>query len=129
MLKYIYKYYQEVYMTKEFIENWLENLKIHWLNKDINNIINIFKNTTYYQESPFIKPYTNINEIEKEWLSIKNINIQELTLKVLSINNNIAIINWHLLQDNKEYDGIYEIKFNEKLECIYFKSWCEENDS
>ena len=70
-----------------------------------------------------------INEIEKEWLSIKNINIQELTLKVLSINNNIAIINWYLLQDNKEYDGIYEIKFNEKLECIYFKSWCEENDS
>lgn len=129
MLKYIYKYYQEVYMTIEFIENWLENLKIYWLNKDIDNIINIFKNTTYYQESPFIKPYTNINEIEKEWLSIKNINIQELTLKVLSINNNIAIINWHLLQDNKEYDGIYEIKFNEKLECIYFKSWCEENDS
>ena len=116
-------------MTKEFIENWLENLKIYWLNKDIDNIINIFKNTTYYQESPFIKPYTNIKEIEKEWLSIKNINIQELTLKVLSINNNIAIINWHLLQDNKEYDGIYEIKFNEKLECIYFKSWCEENDS
>lgn len=116
-------------MSKEFIEKWLENLKINWLNKDIDNIINIFKNTTYYQESPFIKPYTNIKEIEKEWLSIKNINIQELTLKVLSINNNIAIINWHLLQDNKEYDGIYEIKFNEKLECIYFKSWCEENDS
>ena len=116
-------------MSREFIENWLENLKTSWINKDIDNIINIFKNTTYYQESPFMSPYTSLNEIEKEWLSIKNINIQELTLKVLSINNNIAIINWHLLQDNKEYDGIYEIKFNEKLECIYFKSWCEENDS
>ena len=49
-------------MSREFIENWLEKLKINWINKDINNIINIFKNTTYYQESPFIKSYTNLNK-------------------------------------------------------------------
>ena len=24
---------------------------------------------------------------------------------------------------DREFDGIYEIKFNENLECIYFKSW------
>lgn len=24
---------------------------------------------------------------------------------------------------NQEFDGIYEIKFNNNLECVYFKSW------
>ena len=27
------------------------------------------------------------------------------------------------LRNDKDYDGIYEIKFNNNLECIYFKSW------
>ena len=26
-------------------------------------------------------------------------------------------------QNEQEFDGIYEIKFDDNLECIYFKSW------
>lgn len=33
------------------------------------------------------------------------------------------IAQWILKQNDKDYDGIYEIKFNESNECIYFKSW------
>ena len=28
-----------------------------------------------------------------------------------------------LKQNHKEFDGIYEIKFNANLEYVYFKSW------
>ncbi len=34
-----------------------------------------------------------------------------------------VIAEWILKQNNQDFDGIYEIKFNKNLECIYFKSW------
>lgn len=110
-------------MTKEFIENWLLNLKTYWLNKDIEKAVSLFNKTTYYQETPFMMPYTSLKEIKEEWQHIKDENIKEINLSVLAIDNYTAIINWHLLQNNEEYDVIYEIKFNNDLECIYFKSW------
>ena len=42
---------------------------------------------------------------------------------VLAIDNNVVIARWYLEQNNDVYDGIYEIRFNDKLECIYFRSW------
>ena len=44
-------------------------------------------------------------------------------MKVLAIDDYTVIAEWLLKQNNQEFDGIYEIKFNENLECIYFKSW------
>lgn len=110
-------------MTKEFIENWMHNLKTYWLNKEIDKAISLFNKTIFYQETPFMEPYTTIEEIKQEWQHIKEENIQEITLTLLAVDKYTAIINWHLLQNNEEYDGIYEVKFNDNLECIYFKSW------
>ena len=45
------------------------------------------------------------------------------SLKVLAIDNLTLIAQWILKQNDKDYDGIYEIKFNDNLECVYFKSW------
>ena len=42
---------------------------------------------------------------------------------VRAIDNNVLIAQWILKQNNKDFDGIYEIKFNDNLECVYFKSW------
>lgn len=33
------------------------------------------------------------------------------------------IVEWFLKQNDDSFAGIYEIKLNENLECIYFKSW------
>ena len=65
-----------------------------------------------------MKPYTTIEEINQEWQHIKNENIQDIDLKVLAIDNNTLIAEWLLKQNNQEFDGIYEIKFNDDLECI-----------
>ncbi len=110
-------------MTMEFVEQWLNNLKEYWFNKDIESAVSLFTKTTYYQETPFMKPYTTIEEINKEWQHVKNENIQKIEINLLALDRNTIIAQWILKQNNKDYDGIYEIKFNELNECIYFKSW------
>lgn len=34
-----------------------------------------------------------------------------------------SIAQWILKQNDINFDGIYEIKFNKDLDCIYYKSW------
>lgn len=114
-------------MTKEFAKEWLNNLKKYWFNKDIKSAVSLFKNTAFYQETPFMKPYTTIEEINEEWQHVKDENIQNIEINLLAIDDKVVIAQWILKQNSVNYDGIYEIKFNENLECIYFKSW-EMND-
>lgn len=110
-------------MQRNFIDNWLKTLKEAWFTKDIETATALFKETTFYQETPFLEPFTNFSEINNEWQHIKNQDIKKIEFKILAIENNTAIINWHFERDTKVFDGIYEIKFNNNLECIYFKSW------
>lgn len=110
-------------MTRGFAEQWLNKLKEYWFNKDIESAVSLFTKTTYYQETPFMKPYTTIEEINQEWQHVKNENIQKIEINILAVDGNTIIAQWILKQNNKDYDGIYEIRFNELNECIYFKSW------
>ena len=110
-------------MDKNFVENWLAKLKVYWFNKDIDSAVTLFQNATFYQETPFMEPYTTLDEINEEWQHVKNENIQNIEIKLLAIDGYTVIAEWLLKQNNQEYDGIYEIKFNESFVCIYFKSW------
>lgn len=62
-------------------------------------------------------------EIKEEWYHVKNEEIHNIEINVLAIDGNTVIANWYLEQNNDVYDGIYQIMFNDKNECIYFKSW------
>ena len=110
-------------MNRKFVEQWLNDLREYWLNKDIINVVSLFNKTTFYQETPFIEPYTTIEEINQEWQHVKDENIQKIEIKILAIEGNTVIAEWILKQNDNNYDGIYEIKFNDNCECIYFKSW------
>lgn len=110
-------------MNREFAEEWLNRLKEYWFNKDIESAVSLFIKTTFYQETPFMTPYTTIDEINEEWQHVKNENIQNIEIKLLAIDGYTIIAEWILKQNNEEFDGIYEIKFNNNIECIYFKSW------
>ena len=70
-----------------------------------------------------MEPYKSIEEINDEWQHIKEENIQNIEIKILAIDGYTIIAEWILRQNDIDYDGIYEIKFNESMECIYFKSW------
>lgn len=85
--------------------------------------MSLFEETTFYQETPFMKPCTTLEETNQEWQHIKNENIQTIDIKILAINGYTLIAQWILKQNNQDYDGVYEIKFNYNKECIYFKSW------
>lgn len=110
-------------MNREFVEEWLKKLKEYWFNKDIENAVSLFEKTTFYQETPFMEPYTTFDEIKKEWQHIKEQDIKTIEFKILAIDNNTVIVEWMFERDVKRFDGVYEIKFNNELECIYFKSW------
>jgi hypothetical protein len=110
-------------MNEQFVDEWLNKLKDYWFNKDIESAVSLFKNTLFYQETPFMKPHTTLEEINQEWQHIKNENIQFIEINSLAIDKYTVIAHWILKQNNQNFDGIYEIKFNENLECIYFKSW------
>ena len=101
----------------------LNTWKEYWFNKDIDRAVALFNKTTFYQETPFMKPYTTIEEINQEWQHVKNENIEKIEIKLLAIDGYTVIAEWILKQNDEEFDGIYEIKFNENLECVYFKSW------
>lgn len=110
-------------MNRQIAEEWLNKLKEYWFNKDIEGAISLFTKTTFYQETPFLKPYTTFDEIKEEWQHIKNENIQKIEISILAIDGYTLIAHWTLKQNDEYYDGIYEIKFKENSECIYFKSW------
>ena len=110
-------------IDKEFAENWLEKLKIYWFNKDIDKACNLFTKTKYYQETPFMKPFENFDEIVDEWQHVKKEIIKKVEINIIAIEKNTIIANWYLEQNDDIFDGNYEIRFNNEKECIYFKSW------
>lgn len=54
-------------MELKFAEEWLQKLKEYWYNKDIEKAVSLFEKTKFYQETPFMMPYTTIKEIREEW--------------------------------------------------------------
>lgn len=110
-------------MNQSKANEWLNKLKEYWLRKDIEKAISLFQKTVYYQETPFMKPYTTFEEIREEWKHIADEDIHKIEINLLTVDGNTLIAHWYLEQNDEVYDGIYEIKFNDLFECIYFKSW------
>lgn len=110
-------------MKRENVENFLMKLKRYWLNKDVENAALLFKKTVFYQEMPFIVPYTTFEEIKLEWEHIKEQDIKEIEFKILAVEKQTAIVEWIFKRDIHEFNGVYEIKFNLDGECISFRSW------
>ena len=87
----------EFYLNKfkislEFINNWLNNLKKYWFDKDVDSAVSLFTETKYYQETPFVNPYTTLDEIADEWQHIKNEDIKKIEFRVLAIDGYNVIV-------------------------------------
>ena len=96
-------------MNRKFVEQWLNDLREYWLNKDIINAVSLFNKTTFYQETPFMKPFLTIEEIKEEWQHVKNEQIHKIEMKILALDGNTMIVTWYLEQNNDVDDGIYYI--------------------
>ena len=106
-----------------YATKWLDKLKSSWWNKDVEGATSLFKQTTFYQETPFMQAYTTYDEIVQEWQHIKEQDIKSIEFNILAIDNNVLIVEWIFQKNTTIFNGIYEVKFNDNLECIYFKSW------
>jgi len=69
-----------------------------------------------------MKPFENFDEIVDEWQHVKKEIIKKVEINIIAIEKNTIIANWYLEQNDDIFDGIYEIRFNNEKECIYFKS-------
>lgn len=49
-------------------------------------------------------------------------NLRVIEFLILAIDENTLIANW-IFERDSSFNGIYEIKFNDNLECISFRSW------
>lgn len=70
-----------------------------------------------------MKPYTTFEEIVEEWKHVKNENIKNIEFNILAIDDKVVIVEWILNQNEENYDGVYEIIFDDNNECIKFRSW------
>jgi len=115
-------------LDHKYATEWLNKLKEYWFRKDIEKATSLFVKTSFYQETPFDEVYTKFEEIVQEWQHIKSQDIKNIKFNILAIDRNILIVNWIFERDITIFNGIYEIRFNDNLECVYFRSWEMENN-
>ena len=83
----------------------------------------ILSNSVGVVDKDYYGNVDNDGHIMFAFYNIKDEDIESIDIKLLAIDGDTVIAEWTLKQNSQEYDGIYEIKFNYNLECIYFKSW------
>jgi hypothetical protein len=110
-------------LTSEYFEQWLEGLRQTWLNKDLDGLEKYFGRIERYYENPF-KVGISFKEVLGFWEEIKNQEIIKLEMGSIAVEGNTAIAHWFFTDKSGEYDGIYQITFDESLNCIEFKQWC-----
>jgi len=111
-------------LTKEYFEDWLGGLRQTWLDKDLNGLKKYFSRIENYYESPFKRPGKNLGDVVEFWKEIKNQEIIKLEMDCVAVDKNIGIAHWFFADNSGEYDGIYQVKFNDDLDCIEFRQWC-----
>ena len=89
----------------------------------VRKIENFLEKQRCRRSKQFVEPFTNFEEIRKEWGYIENQEIQKIEFKILAIEKNTMIVEWLFERDVKVFDGIYEIKFDDNLQCVWFRSW------
>lgn len=110
-------------------DNWLKNLKKIWETKNPDAVIDICADKFFWYETPFDKPLTKREQLLKEWQSVLQQDDIHITYDILSINENIGIVNWHAAftrlpsKEKVELDGIFQVSLNDQGKCTEFRQW------
>lgn len=109
------------------IEEWLQQFRENWDNKDVEKVLSLFTEDVTYYETPTEKLAPE--ELENEWKNIKEQEDIRLELDLFSSDGNKHTVQWELsyISDGKrnELRGIYLIKLNENGKCIEFWQYCQ----
>lgn len=114
-------------VTHEYINQWLENLKLAWINKDFDIVESLFKKCSCYIEAPFITPLGKIEDIKNIWNEVNHHSNVQLHFDIILFSRNKAIVNYFAEYFNGTKDqksnGIYVIEYNQSGECVSFAQW------
>lgn len=108
----------------ENIDNWMEEFKFNWENKNVDKVLQLFNKNLVYYENPFMK-LEKIKDIRSQWETIyKQKNIQ-LSYEIFSGYKNRHSIIWDLKYQNQQNHsrhlrGTYLIELDENNLCTYF---------
>lgn len=109
------------------IEEWLQEFRENWKNKDVEKVLSLFTEDVTYYETPSQK--LEPGELEKEWKGVKEQEDIRLELELFSSSGNKHTVQWELSYRSKgeknHLKGIYLIKLNDKGKCTEFWQYCQ----
>lgn len=110
------------------INNWLQDFKKYWLNKNIDLAMNLFTDNVEYFESPFQK-FDSKGEVKEAWEYINKQNISILEFKLFNKEKNKFTVKWSLEYTIKKekyiFKWIYLMSLNNENRCDYFVQYWE----
>lgn len=114
-------------MNDEKISNWLRLFEKNWKAKDVDRIVSLFDKNVVYYESPELK-LISLDEIRKEWESIKDQDKINLKLKIIDKDRDRYVVAWKLSFLNTEgrvenFEGTYEIILDNRGICVEFRQY------
>ena len=111
-------------LTKEYLEKWLEKFKKAWIEKNLDEVKNIFLKIEKYWESEDSSPVKTIEEVLNFWKEIEDQEIKTLDFEIISISGNNCEVEWIFEDQTGKYEGVYKIKFDGDLNCNEFRQVC-----
>ena len=115
-------------MEIEAVDRWMEAYKAAWISNVPSEVAALFTEDAVYAVSPFAEPWTGRDEIVRRWVAGIRQDV-DMTYEVLSVQEDKAIIHWHVFTRNVgdpvrvEYDGVLVVRFAPDGRCSEHREW------
>ncbi|MEF8880865.1 MAG: nuclear transport factor 2 family protein [Candidatus Nanohaloarchaea archaeon] len=108
------------------IHAWLSDFKEAWIEKNVDEVMEIFTDDVDYFETPFIE-FENKKELRDEWNSIEDQKDIDLDLEIFNSEGEKHTVLWSLEYKNCGEafisKGVYLIKLNSENKCYQFAQY------
>ena len=99
-------------------EKWCSDLHKYWLQKDIDDVLNLFTSDVIYYETPgeLIDP----KDLRELWNEVKEQEILALNYTINEFKNNIGNVSFTLEEKDRSVEMIYIVELNNENKCKNF---------
>jgi hypothetical protein len=106
------------------IEQWLDEFKKYWLQKEIDSVIDLFTSDVEYWENPY-KKLNSVEELRSEWDVINTQSDIDFGYEIFSRQDDLYSVRWKLSYRDEnsttyKWAGVYQIRLNNDGKCNYF---------
>ena len=115
-------------MDVEAVDRWIGAYLAAWISNVPSEVAALFSEDAVYAVSPFTDPWIGREEIVRRWVAGIQQDV-EMTFEVLSVQDDQAIVHWHVFTRNVgdpvrvEYDGVLVLRFAPDGRCSEHREW------